>query len=108
MIKEKRKLTYKNEEEILQLSGNLVGNIMYNGKIRLSGELRGSISAQEIIVDSSSTLIGNLKAEKATIFGTVLGDIEITNELCLQETACVNGKIESKHLIDLYKPSIIY
>jgi cytoskeletal protein CcmA (bactofilin family) len=79
---------------IISADANITGNIQCKGDIRIDGKLTGNVQCDsKIIVGKSGHIIGNLIGSQAEILGQVNGNIRMSGQLNLNETAVVHGDV---------------
>ena len=80
----------------------IVGDIESAGVIKVDGHIDGSVSgARQVLVARGGTIHGNITADEIVIGGLVAGAVVATERLELQETAVVNGDIETTSIVVL-------
>ena len=98
----------------LIIKGTVNGNLKAADRIEVSGRVNGDSDAAKIIVmdkaeihggvkssglvkiGSSSNIFGNVSASDAQIAGAIKGNMDISGELTLENTAVIKGDIKSK------------
>jgi len=76
------------------------GNLTCNGDIRIDGHLVGNINTpNKIVTGSFSEIEGDMKIGSGKIAGIVYGNIYSTGILEIENTARIEGNIESNGLI---------
>lgn len=76
------------------------GNLTTKGDIRVDGTIVGDvISKAKVVIGAVGEVIGNIYAYSAEISGVVTGNIAVGENLCLKQTAKVNGNISSNKLV---------
>ena len=80
----------------------IVGDIESAGVIKVDGHIEGSVSgARQVLIARGGTIHGNVHADEIVIGGLVAGTVVATERLELQETAVVNGDIETTSIVVL-------
>ena len=80
----------------------IVGDVESAGVIKVDGHIDGSVSgARQVLVARGGTIHGNITADEIVIGGLVAGAVVATERLELQETAVVNGDIETTSIVVL-------
>ena len=80
----------------------IVGDIESAGVIKVDGHIDGSVSgARQVLIARGGTIHGNVHADEIVIGGLVAGAVVAAERLELQETAVVNGDIETTSIIVL-------
>ncbi|MEQ9423378.1 MAG: polymer-forming cytoskeletal protein [Cyclobacteriaceae bacterium] len=78
----------------------LNGDLETFGNIRIEGKMIGNLKTKsKLIVGHSSEIDGNVMAQNADVEGTVSGNIEVSEILCLKSTAVINGDISTNKLV---------
>lgn len=78
----------------------LEGNIRSENDIRISGRLEGeAVSKGRVIVTSSGSVKGNVKAADADVAGKFDGELHISGKLVLRASAEIIGDIHAKTLL---------
>lgn len=96
-----------------ELRGRLEGNVRCNGKMTITGALKGNAQASEFFADSAkvegevntsgtvkiglgSVVVGNISATSAVIAGAIKGDIDVQGPVVVDTSAVVMGNIKSR------------
>jgi len=80
----------------------IVGDIESVGVIKVDGHIDGSVSgARQVLIARGGAIHGNVHADEVVIGGLVAGAVVATERLELQETAVVNGDIETTSIVVL-------
>lgn len=96
-----------------ELRGRLEGNVRCNGKMTITGALKGNAQAAEFFADSAkvegevstsgtvkiglgSVVVGNISATSAVIAGAIKGDIDVQGPVVVDTSAVVMGNIKSR------------
>ena len=80
----------------------IVGDIESAGVIKVDGHIDGSVSgARQVLIARGGAIHGNIHADEIVIGGLVAGAVVATERLELQETAVVNGDIETTSIVVL-------
>lgn len=104
----------------IEIYGEVEGNVEAKGSLYLDGIVRGKkiivqsmhmhkgvIHAnvectEELVLEQRAVVIGDIRANVATIAGSVKGHIEAENELYIKNTAIISGAADSTNVyIDL-------
>ncbi|MFH5831096.1 polymer-forming cytoskeletal protein [Halalkalibaculum sp. DA3122] len=79
---------------------HLKGTLKTKNDIRIAGTLEGGVKAKgKLIISSSGSIDGDIKAVDADIAGTLDGEIRVTDKLILRKSAVINGDIYAKSLL---------
>jgi cytoskeletal protein CcmA (bactofilin family) len=79
---------------IISADASITGDIQCKGDIRIDGKLTGNVQCDsKIIVGKSGHIVGNLIGSQAEILGQVNGNIHMSGQLNLNETAVVHGDV---------------
>ena len=96
-----------------ELRGKIEGNVRCNGKMTITGCIKGNAQASEFFADSAkvegevsttgtvkiglgSVVIGNISATSAVIAGAIKGDIDVQGPVVVDTSAVVMGNIKSR------------
>lgn len=96
-----------------ELKGKIEGNVLCNGKMTVTGSIKGNSQAAEFFADSAkiegeitttgtvkiglgSVVIGNISATSAVIAGAIKGDIDVHGPVVVDTSAVVMGNIKSR------------
>ena len=96
-----------------ELRGKIDGNVRCNGKVTITGTLKGNAEASEFFADSAkvegeistsgtvkiglgSVVVGNITATSAVIAGAIKGDIDVQGPVVVDTSAVVMGNIKSR------------
>lgn len=72
------------------------GTLICSGPTRLDGNVSGTLVADDfLLIDRNSTVIADLNVQELIVRGTVKGNIRATRRVALEETARVEGDIET-------------
>jgi cytoskeletal protein CcmA (bactofilin family) len=70
------------------------GNITSDGDIRIDGMLHGNVFISgKLIVGESASIKGEIKAERAEIYGSTTGRITVNDLLSIKSTGVVEGDL---------------
>jgi len=100
----------------IELAGELKGDLTAGGTAIIRSGVVGNINAVsldlvdcnivgdvtssgDMVITDGSSVLGNIKAKSLTCAGKVIGDIDVSDNLSLDSTACVNGKITTSTVI---------
>lgn len=96
----------------VEIEGQYSGEIVTDGRVTLHSDTSSSISArslsligatlsgdsvvtEDVQVDDSSRIKGNIRASGVDCAGTIVGNIKAEHQVALQRTASVNGDIKT-------------
>lgn len=96
-----------------ELRGKIDGNVSCNGKMTVTGSIKGNSDAAEFFADAAkvegeitttgtvkiglgSVVIGNISATSAVIAGAIKGDIDVQGPVVVDTSAVVMGNIKSR------------
>ena len=96
-----------------ELRGRIEGNVTCNGKMTITGSIKGNAQASEFFADAAkvegevsttgtvkiglgSVVIGNISATSAVIAGAIKGDIDVKGPVVVDTSAVVMGNIKSR------------
>lgn len=75
------------------------GKLYTKGHIKINGKFEGELKADELIhIGPTGKIKTNISSKKAIIEGTILGNINTTEEVVITETGRVMGDITTPHL----------
>ena len=97
----------------IEIQGQVNGNVACNGKLTVTGVVRGNSESSEFFADSAkiegeittngtvkiglgSVVIGNISASSAVIAGAIKGDIDVQGPVVVDTSAVVMGNIKSR------------
>lgn len=96
-----------------ELRGRIDGNVRCNGKVTVTGSIKGNAEASEFFADAAkvegeistsgtvkiglgSVVVGNITATSAVIAGAIKGDIDVQGPVVVDTSAVVMGNIKSR------------
>ncbi len=96
-----------------ELKGKIEGNVACNGKMTVTGVIKGNSKSAEFFADAAkiegeisttgtvkiglgSVVIGNIAATSAVIAGAIKGDIDVHGPVVVDTSAVVMGNIKSR------------
>lgn len=96
-----------------ELKGRIEGNVTCNGKMTVTGVVKGNSQSAEFFADSAkiegeisttgtvkiglgSVVVGNIAASSAVIAGAIKGDIDVHGPVVVDTSAVVMGNIKSR------------
>ncbi len=97
MIGKKDKVERTDIKSILSEGLKIEGNISFQGKIRIDGEVKGDIEGDYIILGKSAKVTGNLKTKTVIVQGNVKGNIS-SDRVEIKSGAEVVGDINTNSL----------
>ncbi len=97
----------------IDVEGTIVGNVKCNGKLTITGNVKGNSVSSEFFADNAkiegevatsgtvkigvgSVVVGNITATSAVIAGAVKGDIDVQGPVVVDTSAVVMGNIKSR------------
>lgn len=97
----------------LELRGTIDGNVQCNGKMTITGSIKGDTKSAEFFADAAkvegevstagtakiglgSVVVGNITATSAVIAGAVKGDIDVQGPVVVDTSAVIKGNIKSR------------
>ena len=95
---------------------NVKGEIRAREELTVDGEVEGLLESQSLLtVGPNGKVRANIKAREVVIFGSVRGDVEVTEKIAIREQGSLIGNIKSagisiddgayfKGSIDIVKP----
>jgi len=92
--------TVEQVETIVGKGTCLKGVITAKGSIRIDGQLDGELEAEgDVVVGPTGILKANIKARKATLAGSVHGNVNVNDKLELLPTAKLVGDVNVGSII---------
>ncbi len=92
--------TLEQVETIIGKGTCLKGNIKAKGSIRIDGQLDGDVEAEgDVVVGPTGILQASIKARKATLAGTINGNVTVLDKLELLPTAKLIGDVKVGSII---------
>lgn len=83
-----------NNNSLFGKGTNINGNISGDGDIRIDGILKGNINILgKLIVGESAIIKGDVKAERAEVFGKITGKISVKGVFSIKATGSVEGDL---------------
>ena len=84
---------------LLERKTQTLDKIKHNGKVQVSGNFKGQIIAQAVLIDKTASVAANIAAEVVMCKGKVFGDIRATHKIKITKDAEIKGNIYSPNLI---------
>ena len=83
-----------NNNSLFGKGTSIKGNISGEGDIRIDGILHGNINISgKLIVGESAVILGDIKAERAEIYGQTTGTINVVGLLSIKNPGIVEGDL---------------
>ena len=83
-----------NNNSLFGKGTNINGNISGDGDIRIDGILHGNVNISgKLIVGETAIIKGEIKAERAEIYGSTTGTIAVNGLLSIKSTGVVEGDL---------------
>lgn len=76
---------------------SVVGDVSFQGKLRLDGKVTGNVKGDYLILGESGNVIGDIEAENFTCQGRVDGNVSV-KKLQVISDGTINGKVETSDL----------
>ena len=77
-------------------SMNIKGEIRSREELMVDGEVEGLLESQSLLtVGHNGKVRANIKAREVVIFGSVRGDVEVTEKIAIREQGSLIGNIKS-------------
>jgi cytoskeletal protein CcmA (bactofilin family) len=73
--------------------------IFHSGKVKVSANFEGEITAQAVLIERTASVAANIAAEVVMCKGKVLGDIRATHKIKITKDAEVKGDIHSPNFV---------
>src|SRR5437660_11373477 len=86
-------------ETIVGSGTEIEGNIRTNESIRIDGKIKGSVSAESVVVGEMGVILGDISANKVTISGKVKGNVSSATSMELLPSGQILGDIRTNKLI---------
>ena len=75
---------------------NIKGEIRSREELLVDGEVEGLLESQSLLtVGANGKVRANIKAREVVIFGSVRGDVEVTDKIAIREQGSLIGNIKS-------------
>jgi len=75
---------------------NIKGEIRTREELMVDGEVEGLLESQSLLtVGPNGKVRANIKAREVVIFGSVRGDVEVTEKIAIREQGSLIGDIKS-------------
>ena len=75
---------------------NIKGEIRSREELLVDGEVEGLLESQSLLtVGHNGKVRANIKAREVVIFGSVRGDVEVTEKIAIREQGSLIGNIKS-------------
>jgi cytoskeletal protein CcmA (bactofilin family) len=75
---------------------NVKGEIRAREELTVDGEVEGLLESQSLLtVGPNGKVRANIKAREVVIFGSVRGDVEVTEKIAIREQGSLIGNIKS-------------
>jgi len=88
------------EINIINAGTSINGDLSSEGDLRIDGTVKGNIIVKtKLVLGTSSSVNGNIKAANSDISGTINGNVTIDELLTIKATAKINGDIQCAKLI---------
>jgi cytoskeletal protein CcmA (bactofilin family) len=84
---------------LLEINTQTRDKIKHTGKVQVSGNFKGQIIAQAVLIDKTASVAANITAEVVMCKGKVFGDIHATHKIKITKDAEIKGNINSPNLI---------
>jgi cytoskeletal protein CcmA (bactofilin family) len=77
-------------------SMHVQGEIRTREELLVDGEVEGSLESQSLLtVGPNGKVRANIKAREVVIYGSVRGNVEVTEKICIREKGSLIGDIKS-------------
>jgi cytoskeletal protein CcmA (bactofilin family) len=98
-------------KSLIAQGSSIEGNLMFTDGLRVDGEVRGNIRANEgrasiLVISESATVTGLVQADHVIINGRVVGPVHATELLELQPKARIEGAVSYKAL-EMHQGAVI-
>ena len=90
-------------DSLIGLSTNIDGNLYFKGGLRIDGNVKGNVIAEEdqgsmLIISENAMICGEVRAAHVVVDGTILGPVFSTELLELLPKARITGDVNYKAL----------
>ncbi|MDG2049662.1 MAG: polymer-forming cytoskeletal protein [Myxococcota bacterium] len=76
------------------------GKLSFKDTVRIDGSFRGEISSQNtLVVGESGQIEASIRSTVVVVSGSVIGDIEATEQVTLHKTARVEGNLSTPSVV---------
>ena len=82
---------------ILLSDVSIEGDVVEKDKVILDAKVSGDIKADEIITNSKSNIVGNIKSKIASLGGKLKGNVN-SDQITVKKTANIEGVLNQKTL----------
>ena len=80
----------------IDMRGTVIGDVQCNGKLTVTGNIRGNTTSAAVKIGLGSVVVGNITATSAVIAGAIKGDIDVQGPVVVDTSAVVMGNIKSR------------
>lgn len=90
-------------DSLIGLSTNIDGNLYFKGGLRIDGNVKGNVVAQDdqnsmLIISESAVICGEVRAAHVVVDGSIMGPVYSTELLELLPKARITGDVHYKAL----------
>jgi cytoskeletal protein CcmA (bactofilin family) len=85
-------------ESFLDNGTSFEGKVSLTGRVRLDGELRGEVHADELVIGESGRVEAKLSVRSLTIHGSVTGEITAKERVEVGATGTIDGSVHTPRL----------
>ena len=88
-----------NEVSQITSSTTIKGEIVSNGSMRIDGIVEGKISGTgHLTIGEKAVIKGDIECSTVDFSGTIVGNMYVSDVLCVKSTASVDGDINARKL----------
>lgn len=98
-------------DSLIGAGTRIEGNITFSGGLRVDGEVRGNLSAENggdstLVISEQARIEGQIDVAHVVINGTVVGPVSASESLELQPSARVTGDVEY-HRLEMQQGAVV-
>lgn len=83
---------------VIGVGVRIEGDVKAPGAVRLFGTVEGDLTAGDVLIGQSGSVVGSLRARTADIFGEVAKEAEVSESVTLRATARLNGELRYRSI----------
>ena len=84
---------------IIQTGAVIEGDVSVKGKIVINGTIKGTLSADTVVVSTGGTLLARAEVEKMVVAGKFEGEVTAREELVILKSGDCSGTVVCKNLV---------
>lgn len=78
---------------------NLDGSLKARGKLVVRGSIKGTLSAESLIIAKSGAVLANADVVHMSVSGTFEGEARVSGVLTIFASGCCSGRIQCKNIV---------